>query len=351
MFGSKMTQKNKTLLIHIGHPKTGTSYIQNCLCRNDKKFASLGVHVPVDFTSLGGYNYKNLSLDGKVFPGNGAAIFERLSSIGVHRRNAGSVDKKAVEDLFSIIFDAPEDNVIISSELLFYYPHYVEVVSSHARELGYNIKIVAYVDSFERSILNSYLQNIKSHHYKDDISSFFLSNNGIHYARYEKIFSELSHRNCYDELIVRAYSRRLWKNENIFDDFVSILNIPIESVKWDRPDGAVNASLPLEYYEAKRISKWAVSGSSAVTLMDDESAALSKDRLFHYYYSEPIREMMSRRLEAERLTLSERFKNEYGFEYQDIFEEEGGRLNVVLNIDLFFKYFGVSCRNKNRGEK
>lgn len=91
----------RTLYLHIGHGKTGTSYLQSCFARSRKAFSAAGICYPTG-------RHDRQAADGGVSSGNGGALAKGLGDASTRERIARPLRRQT-------------DHVLFSSEYLFHH--------------------------------------------------------------------------------------------------------------------------------------------------------------------------------------------------------------------------------------
>ena len=113
----------KRLILHLGHPKTATTFLQSLMHLNEEAFRKQGFWIPSDFAAFGSYDFHSLAADGHIFSGNLQAIFEA----------ATIQDDERLGRMMDYALHSDAANVILSSELLFYYNWVVQEIVQRAR--------------------------------------------------------------------------------------------------------------------------------------------------------------------------------------------------------------------------
>ncbi len=225
---------NKTLYIHVGLHKTGTTAIQNFLA----------------------INREILKTNGVLYPGkseNHYDISEELRSDCKAFLNK----KTETNKIFNEIFQEQDnyDNFIISSEgflefIDFTIPALNETIKYF--NLNMSVKIIIYLRSQLSWIESIYQQRIKQTKTRNKltIDQFIKFENILLFDHY-KLLKYLSNTFGKENLNIRMYLFEKADNK-IFDDFLSILNIP-NNVAYTYPNKAnLNIGLPKESIEFLR---------------------------------------------------------------------------------------------------
>lgn len=241
----------KTLYLHIGMPKTGTSSIQKFLLQNPEALARQGYcfpKLPHKYPYV--YNNRNAHfMVGKLYNDDGT-------------RNKKLENQYLQDGLTNILLCFEQfDNVILSEEniwrmsggsrkKLFPYLH------AHAKEYGYQIRLIVYLRRQDTFQISNWKQNVK-HPKTASTLTFeerlnqvltdepYVLNYGIRLDQMADLFGK-------ENLIVRRYEPDSWINGSIIDDFLVCvgLNHTDEFIPLQRD---INPSLYGNTTEIKRI--------------------------------------------------------------------------------------------------
>jgi hypothetical protein len=237
----------KTIYLHIGAFKTGTSSIQQYLFANFRAFEDAGFYVPKG--KLIGHHELPISLV-KEFTKFRASWPEF------------SGDRKAIwDDLIDQIEKTKCNKIIISSE------NFCDLVNEHARdyseEMGkviqsyfspYQVKVIVYlrnIDAYTKSMYNESIKvssNIFS--YQEALNAYIKHKSihvhpSIYLDYYANIFGK-------ENIIVKKYSTDTLKNGDVVEDFLDTLDINLPAPNTKSKTKA-NLSLSDESVLLKRI--------------------------------------------------------------------------------------------------
>ncbi len=210
----------KTIYLHIGTFKTGTSSIQKYLKENISWFKEHGIlipdtqliaHHPLPLSLI--RDYSEFRAAWPAFEGDSTAIWQAT---------------------FDEIASSPLNSVIISSET------FCDLVNEHARDAkddfkrvlkhyfqDYNVKVICYLRPLIAYSVSMYKEAIKAggitNLYSEEISNF-LQMRSIHLfpSQYLDFYSELFGK---ENLIIKKYDRNTLINKNILDDFLDIFKL------------------------------------------------------------------------------------------------------------------------------
>lgn len=199
---------DRTIFIHAGMHKTGSTAIQKFLTGNRARLRELGVYVPVAGTEIHGHNH--LALTGAVAridrPEPGGA-FDRLRS---ELEQAGHPRQ-----------------VLISAEDFspkFGRRPYLDKLARFCAGLGYAPHIVAYVRPQAPAINSMFTQHVKNWRAVAPFHEYFNAQLGAPMARFPRLFAELRADPRFRHT-VRPYNRQTVA-AGLIGDFLAFLGLP-----------------------------------------------------------------------------------------------------------------------------
>ncbi len=206
----------KELFIHIGTPKTGTSYLQRFLKKNAEKLKNKGIYYPCSPNKL-------------YYPPPEQHV-SLISSITGHRVSwldpkyhfpNGEALKQLLEDLEFI----EQDKVLISSEV--FYDVFVNkemILKLKNAFSNFHVKIIVYLRRQDEYLLSYFQQNCKSGTETSfDFEKMFsyLEDNMNYYKRLTMWGDVIGKEN----IIVRPFEINQMKNRDLAHDFLSAIGI------------------------------------------------------------------------------------------------------------------------------
>ena len=207
----------KRLIVHIGHGKTGSSFLQSVFALNTDRMAELGIFYPKHRSNA-------LAQSGFISSGNGTILLETSE------------------------FDTTHPNMLFSSELLF-----KELLKKQAyiAELSrlYDLEVIIYLRDVIDHRISQWGQWIKRSGFCKDLDTFLLTKS------YNILDSVLKWIDLSNEvgfkLILKNYTK--CKNNLAQDFFNDVLNAPSHTENLSLPDITVNRSLSLIELEIQRV--------------------------------------------------------------------------------------------------
>ena len=221
---------SKKLYIHIGLPKTGTTYLQCFLCHNSHYLSEEGLFYP-DLAT--GELYNSLSGADKF---NGNAYPLAYSYLDEPEITKCSITGIRISNL-SKILGSTDKNVLLSSEwFTLLSPFVIRAIHKTALESDFSLQIICYIRRQDLYLESNYNQRIKSNRSYISFEDYF-------YA--PDFFNQLgSFINILpDEIFtVRCLEKEQLHRGNLIDDFLSCAGI--ENIdKYKYPDKGINKSL------------------------------------------------------------------------------------------------------------
>lgn len=226
----------KTIYLHIGAPKTGTSALQHFFYMNAERMYEDGIWYP-EFEA-------SLKIEEKLGLFSGNATF--LRQCGRKLEDICEEEKKQVKKILDKII-MEEKDTLLSSELLFWSG---AELYQNLKSWGVNVKVIVYLrrqDYWGESMWN---QNIKKSAYMmvKPCFEYILESNALldYYKKLQEIATVIGKEN----IIVRTYESA--GAQDTFSDFFKILGINDIS-KYTKDKYQANPSLSANYVEIKRI--------------------------------------------------------------------------------------------------
>jgi hypothetical protein len=217
---------SKTLILHIGHNKTGSSAIQAFLAMNCLLLKSKGFYYP---------NPPGFGQPYQTSSGNGRILYDV--------RNKRLLKSK--EDFKE--FFKEDENVIISSE---FFTKFLSIEKNIIDLLdltkGINIKIIVYLRRQSEFVSSAYNQYVKNHDNIDSIEKMTILN-------VSEIVLNLLNYIDKSSIIVRPYEKGQFYGGNIYQDFLSCIGLEMTE-EYILPDKIVNPSLSYEALEYRKLA-------------------------------------------------------------------------------------------------
>ena len=201
----------KTIYIHIGFNKTGTTSLQNDLVNNAGKLAQRGVLYPYEEDAIYIQRWQHLPL---------AAACPGLNPHWILPRKLKTVEN-AFDAVFQKIGESGCDTVVLSSEG-WGIPGETLKAAVYLRELFHSceVKIVAYIRRQDDYALSLYQEGVK-----DNRSVPFEFENLFKnpFLNFEKRLKPWKNVFGHENVIVRPFVPQLWPQNHIFLDFLSAI--------------------------------------------------------------------------------------------------------------------------------
>lgn len=215
----------KTLYVHIGIMKTGSTAIQTFLYRNKEYLDKNGFVYPRSV-----YTYPFVT------PTRNGAF---LGSPAVLNRDNDDIDDQALFDQEIAMLDECleiYDNVILSEETAWYRLAYKRkdvwrALVDHMKSKQVAIKVIVYLRRQDKFMESYWKQLVKHNMYKYSLQTCIDKRSDVvqldYYDNLEKIAESIGKEN----IIVRRYQREELVGGDAVTDFLSVLGLPIDEVE------------------------------------------------------------------------------------------------------------------------
>lgn len=209
-----MDNKEKTIYLHIGMPKTGTTSIQAFLAENREKLSEIGILYPIKENAENEFNEHLYNYRGAVL----GALAKGINAYNEYFENY----------FLNIIEQSDCKNIIISEEILFLRTADVaDVFLKH----GFNVKIIIYLRKPAEYLASTWQENVKSVYsvmglkFRHSLEQFL--DRDIPYNIIFRYIEKLGKGN----VIVRPFEKEQWKDGNLIVDFLNIFGVDFEGAK------------------------------------------------------------------------------------------------------------------------
>ena len=271
----------KRLILHLGHPKTATTFLQSVMHLNEEAFCRQGFWIPSDFAAFGSYDFHSLAADGHIFSGNLQAMFEA----------ATIQDSDRLGRMMDYALHSNATNVILSSELLFYYNWVVQEIVQRANQQDFQVEILVYLARQDKAVVTGYLQSIRNHGTHGSVVQY------LEEHRKELLFDYAAVIDSYgvvlpNRVTVRTFDPAFLHDGSICSDFLNFLQCSINPTELCYPRSDLNTRLPLEWCEVLR----ACNSTADIQRIERLRGAAPKlddadrQRTEAYYYREDVRD-------------------------------------------------------------
>lgn len=240
----------KTLYIHIGTPKTGTTSIQNFCGLNREKLKEQGVLYPIM-----NYHYERKSVNR-----NGYFLTGTIKENGTRNKEK---EKQVFDNELQYIVDCFKDydTILLSDESIWWATStrrkgLWKDLEKHSEQHNYQIKVIVYLRRQDQFMMSRYNQKLKT----DFIAStqsfdeYFADMNGrfkcvIDYReRIDNIAKSISKEN----VIVKRFDRNYFYNGDLNQDFLHILGVKVDD-SFQQLKETANTGISVQSGEIKRV--------------------------------------------------------------------------------------------------
>ncbi len=236
----------KTLFLHIGMPKTGTSAVQYFLEINSDELKNQGfMYERMPYVYQGHHSRRNAHF-----------------LIGMVYDEEGKKDEKAkaarVDEGLNIVKEwfTKFDQVLLTEEQLwnFFGRHGFKVlgrVSKFCRENGFTLKVVVYLRRQDDWLVSTYRQKVRGGSEQATLIEYFDDPSEIS-LNYDEILSGIEKKIGKENIILRKYDFSEFKGGKIELDFLDALGLSTTE-DYVFADEQINTSYPMNFIEMKRI--------------------------------------------------------------------------------------------------
>lgn len=158
----------KTLWIHAGLPKNGSSALQVFFAKNRDKLLNEGIDY-LDIADI------SKAIKGEISSGN-AALFSR-SLLHKNHPEYKSDDGSLYDKVINTVYKSDSANGLLSSEFFARVPlERFEGLKNELNNLNVTLKIIYYVRRQDQFLMSNYMQQVKRHKYIGSPGDFILNN-------------------------------------------------------------------------------------------------------------------------------------------------------------------------------
>jgi hypothetical protein len=189
----------KTIFIHIGLPKTGTTSIQKFLTQNSKNLLNFNIFYPLLNTT---YFNSSTNINGRFL---------------IENSNYKKTYKKILKELES----SKCKNLIFSDEKFVGRTYKIDRLNLFNRE-KYNFKIIFYIKRSVEFLCGAWQESLR-YGQKENLINFTI-NGGSYIRRINKMYQFAEYFGK-GNMIVKTFEPERFVNGNLIDDFLSIFSI------------------------------------------------------------------------------------------------------------------------------
>ena len=213
-------KKRKTIYIHIGTHKTGTTSIQRFLTQNNTILAQKGVFYPIAGRLYSEGDVRTHNIKNAVTAING----QLLCDIELFK-GEWLCDIKLFKKQLDIFSKSECSTMLLSEENLFSYLNsehlFLKIDELWQLLSNYEVKIIVYFRKSIEYITSLWKENLKSRR-SNSLENHLETSD---YAESLKAVYNLLTRVELEDIIVRTFEPTRWLNHNLIDDFLSLINI------------------------------------------------------------------------------------------------------------------------------
>lgn len=240
----------KTLYIHIGTPKTGTTSIQNFCGLNREKLREQGVLYPIM-----NYHYERKSVNR-----NGYFLTGTIKENGTRNKEK---EKQVFDSELQYIVDCFKENdtILLSDESIWWATStrrkgLWKDLKKHSEQHNYQIKVIVYLRRQDQFMMSRYNQKLKTDFVAStqNFDEYFADMNGrfkcvMDYRdRIDNIAKSISKEN----VIVKRFDRNYFYNGDLNQDFLNILGVKVDD-SFQQLKETANTGISVQSGEIKRV--------------------------------------------------------------------------------------------------
>ena len=240
----------KTLYIHIGTPKTGTTSIQNFCGLNREKLKEQGVLYPIM-----NYHYERKSVNR-----NGYFLTGTIKENGTRNKEK---EKQVFDSELQYIVDCFKENdtILLSDESIWWATAtrrkgLWKDLKKHSEQHNYQIKVIVYLRRQDQFMMSRYNQRLKTDFVASTQSfdEYFADMNGRfkcvmdYRERIDNIAKSISKEN----VIVKRFDRNYFYNGDLNQDFLNILGVKVDD-SFQQLKETANTGISVQSGEIKRV--------------------------------------------------------------------------------------------------
>ena len=280
---------SKTLYLHIGRPKTGTSALQAFLSANENELKRRNILYPKAPTH-------KRAASGQTTAGNGAFISLHLDG------SKADVTNKHWESFVEQL-DYWHGPMVLSSERFANRAKIqLPILIEKAKQFGRPVKIVVYLRPQLEALASAYSEMIKRQKFTEGVTKFYESDpSRFQYLPFMRMLETVAGK---ENLLVRPYAKDAFLNGSLFDDFLNLIGVH-DSESFVSPEKFVNRSLSqLEGELLRKLNALEVDVDALVEMLEQYPKSASSEPL---KVTPELAERVRQTYEEENATIAEQY--------------------------------------------
>ena len=209
-----MENSVKTVYLHIGMPKAGSTSLQLFCYHNADKLKEKSVLYPIadnlDKKTNGRFiNYRQIIFD--------------VYNAELEEKSLENYNRYFEERFLPIINNSDCNKIVFSEEGIWkndVSPEICDIMFRH----GFNVKVIAYIRRPVEYLASYWQEHLKPFHFDLSFNCTLnecLENVSVNYEILEKYIDKLGK----DNVIIRPFESSQWKNNDLYEDFLSVIGI------------------------------------------------------------------------------------------------------------------------------
>lgn len=226
--------KRKTVYLHIGSPKTGTSALQYFLLQNREVLHKYGIEYP-----------KHLIDPNGISSGNAEQLVRYLKKDDIQKD-----DIQNARRFIEFVLNNDCERVVLSSE--YFYRLQSEGIAVTKELLsGVDTKVIVYLRREDNVFISAYNQGVKRARRTALITAWYIKRLSNVRSAYIEV-SKWSRICGGDNMIIRVYEKQQYAGGSVFSDFLHILNLELTD-EYERPPRNINPAYRVDALEMMRL--------------------------------------------------------------------------------------------------
>ncbi len=335
----------KTLYLHIGTPKTGTTSIQKFCINNKELLKSKGYIYP---ESIHHYEHVSFRRNGHflvgVYDEEGERNFDKEDEL---REQGFEMLEKAFKEY---------DNVILSDENIWHgsfqrKPEIWNLLDEHSQKCNYHIRVIVYLRRQDELALSWLNQQVKAgwNSFRECTWEYYSETPQAICLDYAKHINQIASVLGKDAMRVRIFEFGQFKGiaDNIYSDFLDAIDLELNE-SYVIEEYLTNTSLNCNGQEIKRILNGLFDAEDLDTmryirnLVNESMGTLNKSDPYEYLSIEERKEFLSKFEEGNQSIAKEYLDKNDGKLFRDVTskKEKWTPINPEMHEDII-RFFGT----------
>ncbi len=239
----------RTIWLHIGMRKAGSTAIQDFLCKNQKRMLELGYDYPTDFSP---HAQRSLALGIKGLP--------QCGNLNHIITNAFNPQPETLAQMVGQLKTPKDKDIILSSENLYFLTHNTKLLQALkdlllAKTKNHKIKVIGYLRRQDEILESMYRQDIQDINYKDfKFKEEYLDDPdtqiSLNLRKFVDVFADFFGK---ENIHIKPFEKEQLKDNDVVSDFLDEIGVKdLEGLNLKQES---NVTFSHEIVEYLRLSK------------------------------------------------------------------------------------------------